>query len=351
MRILVTGGSGFIGSHLVRTLLQRGVEVLNIDKLTYAGNPASLADIEADPRYRFLHADIADTAAMRAAFADFLPDGVMHLAAESHVDRSIDAPTDFMETNIMGTFALLQAARETWGGDTVNKRFLHVSTDEVYGSLGMDGVFTEESRYDPRSPYSASKAASDHVVRAWHHTYGLPVIVTNCSNNYGPFQFPEKLIPLVILKALRGEPIPVYGNGENIREWIHVRDHVDALLTVIQKGRVGETYNIGGGHQLRNIDLVRQLCRILDGYVAVGDIAPNHDGKSFAELITFVADRPGHDFRYAIDDSKVRGELGWSPSRTPDAGFCETVRWYLENPEWWQDILEHKHQLGRLGRG
>ncbi len=266
----------------------------------------------------------------------------MHLAAESHVDRSIDAPADFMATNIMGTFALLQAARETWNGDTANKRFLHVSTDEVYGSLGADGSFTEESRYDPHSPYSASKAASDHLVRAWYHTFGLPVIVTNCSNNYGPFQFPEKLVPLVILKALRGESIPVYGTGENVRDWIHVCDHVDALLTILEKGGVGETYNIGGGHELRNIDLVRLLCRILDGHAAVGDIAANHEGKSFADMITFVADRPGHDFRYAIDDWKLRGELDWIPQRTPEAGFCETVRWYLENPEWWQDVRDHK---------
>ncbi len=351
MRVLVTGGSGFIGSHLVRELIRRGVEVLNIDKLTYAGNPASLADVEDEPRYRFLQADIADAAAMRAAFVDFQPDAVMHLAAESHVDRSIDAPADFMATNIMGTFALLQAARETWQGEMIHKRFLHVSTDEVYGSLGPDGLFTEESRYDPRSPYSASKAASDHLARAWHHSFGLPVIVTNCSNNYGPSQFPEKLIPLVILKALRGELIPVYGKGENIRDWIHVRDHVDALLTVLSKGKIGETYNIGGGHELRNIDLVRMLCRILDGHATAGDIALNHDGKSFAELITFVADRPGHDFRYAIDDSKLRGDLGWRPTRTPAAGFSETVRWYLENSNWWQDILDHKHQLGRLGQG
>ncbi|MES2475286.1 MAG: dTDP-glucose 4,6-dehydratase [Verrucomicrobiota bacterium] len=351
MRILVTGGSGFIGSHLVRTLVRRGVEVLNIDKLTYAGNPASLADVEGEAGYHFLQADITDSAAMRATFSDFRPDSVMHLAAESHVDRSIDAPASFMETNIMGTFALLQAARETWGGEMETKRFLHVSTDEVYGALGADGHFSEESRYDPRSPYSASKAASDHLVRAWHHTYGLPVIVTNCSNNYGPFQFPEKLIPLVILKALRGEPIPVYGTGENVRDWIHVRDHVDALLTILEGGRVGETYNIGGNHELRNIDLVRLLCRILDGHAAVGDIVPNHDGESFADLITFVADRPGHDFRYAIDSSKLCSELGWNPSRTPDAGFSETVRWYLENPDWWQDILQNKHQLGRLGGG
>jgi dTDP-glucose 4,6-dehydratase len=351
MRILVTGGSGFIGSHLVRTLISRGVEVLNIDKLTYAGNPASLVDVEDNPGYRFLQADIADCGAMRAAFAEFKPHGVMHLAAESHVDRSIDAPADFMQSNIMGTFSLLQAAREAWEGDPCDKRFLHVSTDEVYGSLGLEGSFTEKSCYNPRSPYSASKAASDHLVRAWHATYGMPVIVTNCSNNYGPFQFPEKLIPLVILKALRGESIPVYGKGENVRDWIHVRDHVDALLTVLQYGEVGETYNIGGGNELRNIDLVRLLCRILDGHAAVGDIVPSHDGGSFADLITFVADRPGHDFRYAIDDSKLRENLGWSPQRTPEAGFSETVRWYLENPEWWQDILENKHQLGRLGKG
>ena len=388
MRILVTGGAGFIGSNLVRLLVRSGHEVLNIDNLTYAGNLASVRDLEAAPNYRFLLADICDAPAMQAAFADFRPDAVMHLAAESHVDRSIDGPGAFIQTNILGTYTLLQAAREHWdarvseagvpeagvseGGvsegvkgsaacalafhtsltetpklrnsETPAFRFLHVSTDEVYGSLGEAGKFTESTAYSPHSPYSASKAASDHLARAWHDTYGLPVLVTNCSNNYGPYQFPEKLIPVVILKALRGEPIPVYGAGENIRDWLYVEDHAEALLAVLETGRVGETYNIGGNNELRNIDLVRLLCHILD------DLCPRPDGKPYADQITFVTDRPGHDLRYAIDANKIKNDLGWQPKQDYQSGFRKTVQWYLDHESWWQEILSGDYQLERLGR-
>jgi dTDP-glucose 4,6-dehydratase len=395
MRILVTGGAGFIGSNLVHLLVARGHQVLNIDLLTYAGNPRSLADLTKNPLYHFLQADICDAAAMRAAFEDFQPDGVMHLAAESHVDRSIDGPGAFIQTNIVGTYTLLQAAREHWNCRVSEARvsarepshmrhisqnsetpasetpasetpasetpasetpasetpasglrppvFLHVSTDEVYGSLGASGRFTEHTAYDPHSPYSASKAASDHLARAWQDTYGLPVIVTNCSNNYGPCQFPEKLIPVVILKALRGEPIPVYGQGENIRDWLYVQDHAEALLSVFSNGRPGQTYNIGGNNEQRNIDLVRTLCHILD------DLRPRPDGKPYAAQITFVTDRPGHDLRYAIDASKIRDELGWQPQQDHQSGFRKTVAWYLENEAWWQEILDGSYQLERLG--
>jgi dTDP-glucose 4,6-dehydratase len=346
MKILVTGGAGFIGSNLVRLLIGRGHCVLNLDKLTYAGNLDSLRDITAAPNYRFLQADICDAAAMQAAFAEFQPDAVMHLAAESHVDRSIDGPGAFIHTNISGTYTLLQAAREFWlhpKSKIQNPRFLHVSTDEVYGSLGATGKFTETTAYNPHSPYSASKAASDHLARAWHDTYGLPVMVTNCSNNYGPRQFPEKLIPVVLLKALRGEPIPVYGKGENIRDWLYVEDHADALLTVLEHGRPGETYNIGGNNELRNLDLVRGLCLLLD------EVRPRPDRKSYAEQITFVTDRPGHDLRYAIDASKIRDQLGWLPQHDHHAGFRKTVAWYLDNEAWWQAILDGTYQLQRLG--
>ena len=347
MRILVTGGAGFIGSNLVRLLVSRGHQVLNIDLLTYAGNPQSLADLAGNPNHRLLQADICDAEAMRTAFAAFQPDWVMHLAAESHVDRSIDGPGAFIQTNIVGTYTLLQAAREFWMHPTStiqNPKFLHVSTDEVYGSLGETGRFTECTAYDPHSPYSASKAASDHLARAWHDTYNLPVIVTNCSNNYGPFQFPEKLIPVVILKALRSEPIPVYGTGSNIRDWLYVEDHAEALLSAVTHGQPGQTYNIGGNNELRNIDLVRTLCGILD------ELRPRPDAKPYADQITFVTDRPGHDQRYAIDATKIRDELGWQPSQDHQSGFHKTVAWYLANEPWWLDILDGTYQLQRLGR-
>ena len=346
MKVLVTGGAGFIGSNLVRLLVSRGHEVLNIDKLTYAGNLASLADIEGLPNYRFLHADICDAAAMQAAFAEFRPDGVMHLAAESHVDRSIDGPGPFIQTNILGTYTLLEAARNHLSTSHIPHqlfRFIHISTDEVYGSLGDTGEFTETTAYDPRSPYSASKAASDHLARAWHHTYGLPVIVTNGGNNYGPYQFPEKLVPLVILKALRGESIPVYGTGANIRDWIHVEDHAEGLMGVLEAGSPGETYNIGGNDEIRNIDLVIQLCSILD------DLHPRSDGRPYAGQITFVADRPGHDLRYALNSSKIRDQLGWCPKWDHESGFRMTVGWYLNHEAWWRNILNGSYQLARIG--
>jgi len=346
MRILVTGGAGFIGSNLVRLLVSRGHQVLNVDKLTYAGNLASLRDLNHLPNHRFLLADICDAAAMRDAFVEFQPEGVMHLAAESHVDRSIDGPGAFIHTNILGTYTLLQTAREFWSDSTSQIRkpiFLHVSTDEVYGSLGESDKFTETTPYAPHSPYSASKASSDHLARAWHDTYGLPVIVINCSNNYGPYQFPEKLIPVVLLKALRNEAIPVYGKGENIRDWLYVEDHAEALLTVLERGQVGETYNIGGNNELRNIDLVRLLCRILD------ELRPRTDDQSYQNRIAFVTDRPGHDLRYAIDAGKIRHQLGWKPGQDHQSGFRKTVQWYLDNQSWWEEILNGSYQLERLG--
>lgn len=356
MKILVTGGSGFIGSNLVHLLIARGHQVLNIDKLTYAGNPSSLRGLEGNSNYHFRQYDICDAAAMDAVFREFQPHAVMHLAAESHVDRSIDGPMEFVKTNVVGTVTLLQSATTYWRSLaspalSSNFRFLHVSTDEVYGSLGNEGHFTESTAYDPHSPYSASKAASDHFVRAWHDTYGLPILVTNCSNNYGPFQFPEKLIPVVILKALRGEPIPVYGNGENIRDWLFVEDHAEALLNVIEKGKLGETYNIGGNNEMRNIDLVYLLCQILDEHIESRKLkAEIRKGQSFAEQITFVTDRPGHDLRYSINATKIRQELGWSPKQDHQSGFRKTVLWYLENESWWKDILSGNYQLQRLGR-
>jgi dTDP-glucose 4,6-dehydratase len=349
MKLLVTGGAGFIGSNLVRLLLQKGREVLNFDKLTYAGNLDSLKDVAAHPGYRFQQGDIADAAAVRQAFTSFRPDSVMHLAAESHVDRSIDGPMAFVQTNVTGTGVLLQGALEYWKSLPPAQRqafrFLHVSTDEVYGSLGPTGLFTETTHYDPHSPYSASKAASDHLARAWFHTYGMPVLVTNCSNNYGPFQFPEKLIPVVILKALRGDPIPVYGQGLNVRDWLYVVDHAEALLTVVSTGKPGETYNIGGNNEQRNLDLVKLLCGILD------ELRPRPDQKSYAEQITFVTDRPGHDQRYAIDASKIRRDLGWTPKQDHTSGFRLTVQWYLDNSPWWQRILSGDYRLERLGHG
>jgi len=347
MNILVTGGAGFIGSNLVRQLiLETEHMVVNVDKLTYAGNLASLNGLQDHPRHRFVQQDIADTGCMRALLAEHQVDAVMHLAAESHVDRSIDGPADFLHTNVLGTFSLLQAAREHREGLDAERRaafrFLHVSTDEVYGSLHPDEeAFTEHTAYRPRSPYSATKASSDHLARAWHETYGLPVIVTNCSNNYGPFQFPEKLLPVVILKCLRGESVPVYGQGDNVRDWLHVADHCRALRLVVERGVPGETYNIGGGNEWRNIDLVRTICGIMD------QVQPA--GQPHEKLITFVADRPGHDFRYAIDSAKIQRELGWCPQEKADSGFRKTVSWYLENSGWWEDILAGRHTLKRLG--
>ncbi len=349
-RLLVTGGAGFIGSAVIRNLLRtQEVCVLNVDKLTYAGNLDSLREVADDPRYAFLQADICDAGAMGRAFASFRPDAVLHLAAESHVDRSIDGPAAFMQTNIMGTYTLLQAARGYWQAlppaARAAFRFQHISTDEVYGSLGADGLFRETTPYDPRSPYSASKAASDHLVMVWHHTYGLPVLITNCSNNYGPYHFPEKLIPLVILNALDLKPLPVYGKGDNIRDWLHVEDHARALALVSERGRPGETYNIGGSNERTNLQVVRTICATLD------ELAPRGGGRRYDELITFVADRPGHDKRYAIDASKIRRELGWEPQESFETGIRRTVRWYLDNAWWWRPIRDRAYAGERLGKG
>ena len=349
MKILVTGGAGFIGSNLVRLLIrEKGESVVNLDKLTYAGNQNSLVDLVDDEAYCFEQVDLCDVSEVRRVFEVHQPDAVMHLAAESHVDRSIDGPGDFVQTNIIGTYNLLQEALSYFRGLAGAKqnafRFLHVSTDEVYGSLASDDpAFSETTPYDPHSPYSASKASSDHLARAWCDTYGLPVLVTNCSNNYGPYQFPEKLIPVVLLKALKGEGIPVYGKGENIRDWLYVTDHAEALYTVLTKGGIGETYNIGGDNEQRNIDLVKSLCSILD------DIRPRNDGTSYSEQITFVTDRPGHDMRYAIDATKIKTELGWAPKENHDTGFRKTIQWYLDHESWWQDILSGDYRLERLG--
>lgn len=333
----------------MRKLLRLGYEVLNVDALTYAGNLNSLADVSELPNYRFARIDLSDARGLSTAINDFQPQGIMHLAAESHVDRSIDGPQQFVQTNIVGTYNLLQSTLKYFSGlrqeDRDVFRFLHVSTDEVYGSLGDEGLFTEETPYDPHSPYSASKAASDHLARAWHDTYGLPVLVTNCSNNYGPYQFPEKLIPTVILKCLRNQPIPVYGTGKNVRDWLYVEDHCDALLTVFQKGRVGQTYNVGGNNPKHNIDLVRMLCELVDELISDQRDIPS------SSLITFVTDRPGHDLRYAIDASKIHNELGWQPRQDHTSGFRQTVQWYIDNPSWWEDILSGAYQLERLGVG
>lgn len=341
MKIMVTGGAGFIGSAVVRLAIARGHEVVNVDALTYAASLDNVASVEQSNLYSFEKADIRDRSAMDRLFTDHRPDAVMHLAAESHVDRSIDGPADFVETNITGTFNMLEAARSFWSrsGRPEGFRFHHISTDEVFGSLGETGQFTEETPYDPRSPYSASKAASDHLVRAWFETYSLPVVLTNCSNNYGPYHFPEKLIPVVILNALHGRAIPVYGNGRNVRDWLYVEDHADALLLVLEKGALGRSYNIGGENEKTNIDLVRTICAILD-------VKRPLEGGSYADLITFVKDRPGHDARYAIDASRLRKELGWRPSVTVEEGLERTVQWYLDNEAWWRPLLQ-RHGVGR----
>ncbi|KHQ55302.1 dTDP-glucose 4,6-dehydratase [Mameliella alba] len=344
MKLLVTGGAGFIGSAVVRQAIAAGHEVVNLDALTYAACLDNLASVADDPGYAFEHADIRDRAALDRVFAQHRPDAVMHLAAESHVDRSIDGPGTFIDTNVMGTFHLLEAARAYWTreGRPEDFRFHHISTDEVFGSLGPEGQFTEETPYDPRSPYSASKAGSDHLVRAWHETYGLPVVLTNCSNNYGPFHFPEKLIPVVILNALAGKPLPIYGDGSNVRDWLYVEDHAEALLLVVQKGAVGRSYNIGGENERTNLELVQTLCAILDR-------KRPRDSGSHADLITFVTDRPGHDARYAIDPARIREELGWRPSVTVEEGLEKTVRWYLDNRPWWQALLDREGVGQRLG--
>lgn len=353
-RVLVTGGAGFIGSALVRHLIRdTDAEVLNLDKLTYAGNLASLVSVDKNPRYRFVESDICDAEAVGRAFALFKPDSVIHLAAESHVDRSIDGPLHFVQTNVVGTAVLLDAACAYWrrmpagGAEREAFRFLHVSTDEVYGSLGLSGLFTEDSPYDPRSPYSASKAAADHLAKAWHHTYGMPVLVTNCSNNYGPYHFPEKLIPLVILNALDGLRLPIYGKGDNVRDWLFVDDHVKALCRVLSSGVVGQTYNVGGNNERTNLQVVQTICSTLDK--ACPDRLSALGLRTFHELITFVEDRPGHDKRYAIDSTKLQMQLGWSPEETFDSGIERTVRWYLDNAWWWKPIRDKKYAGQRLG--
>ena len=349
MKILVTGGAGFIGSAVIRHLIKHtDHEVLNIDKLTYAGNLESLKEIDQSPKYQFKQMDICETDQITKAIEAFQPDAIMHLAAESHVDRSIDGPAAFIQTNIVGTYTLLEAARKYWmtlDSDTKqNFRFHHISTDEVYGDLeGTTDLFTETTSYAPSSPYSASKASSDHLVRAWYRTYGLPVLVTNCSNNYGPYHFPEKLISLVILNALDAKPLPVYGNGQQIRDWLFVEDHARALYKVVTEGVVGETYNIGGHNEKQNIEVVKTICKILD------ELKPQSSGQSYESLITFVKDRPGHDLRYAIDAAKIKNELGWSPTETFETGIRKTVEWYLNNLEWCRRVQDGSYQRERLG--
>jgi len=350
MKFLITGGAGFIGSAVIRHLIsETDHQVVNLDKLTYAGNLESLIKIASNDRYQFVQGDIADSVLIDRIFAEFQPDVIMHLAAESHVDRSIDGPADFVQTNIVGTSVLLEAARAYWQelpGDKKGAfRFHHISTDEVYGSLDDTGLFTEETTYDPSSPYSASKASSDHLVRAWHRTYGLPILITNCSNNYGPYQFPEKLIPLMILNALEGKALPVYGNGQQIRDWLHVEDHARALFKVVTEGNVGETYNIGGHNEKTNLEVVHSLCDLLD------ECRPEHPNgiDSYKDLITYVADRPGHDQRYAIDASKIQKDLGWVPDETFETGLRKTVQWYLDNQTWCDHVKDGSYQGERLG--
>ena len=345
MKLLVTGGAGFIGSAVVRQAVTSGLDVVNLDKLTYAACLDNVASVADSPLYTFEQADICDRAAVDRILAAHQPDAIMHLAAESHVDRSIDGPSAFIETNITGTYTLLEAARSYWStqGKPDSFRFHHISTDEVFGSLGPSGMFTEDTPYDPRSPYSASKASSDHLVRAWHETYGLPVVLTNCSNNYGPYHFPEKLIPVVILKALAGQPIPIYGTGDNVRDWLYVEDHADALLTVLRAGEVGRSYNIGGENERSNLKLVRTICSILD---------EKRPGPApYESLITFVTDRPGHDARYAIDPTRIRTELNWRPSVTVEEGLDKTVQWYLDNEAWWRALQSRDGVGARLGTG
>ncbi|SFE86853.1 dTDP-glucose 4,6-dehydratase [Sulfitobacter brevis] len=347
MKLLITGGAGFIGSAVVRQAIADGHSVVNLDALTYAACLENVASVADSPAYSFVQADIRNSPALDEVFAALRPDAVMHLAAESHVDRSIDGPGDFVDTNITGTYNMLEAARKCWNdaGKPADFRFHHISTDEVYGSLPSDPavLFTEDTAYDPRSPYSASKAASDHLVRAWHETYGLPVVLTNCSNNYGPYHFPEKLVPVIILNALAGAALPIYGDGANIRDWLYVEDHADALLLVVRKGAVGRSYNIGGENERTNLELVGALCDILD------DLRPRSDGASYRDQISFVTDRPGHDARYAIDPTRIREELGWRPSVTVEQGLRKTVEWYLANEPWWR-ALQARHGVGeRLG--
>jgi dTDP-glucose 4,6-dehydratase len=345
--LLVTGGAGFIGANFVLQAVADGLRVINLDKLTYAGNPDTLASLEGNARHVFVQGDIGDRELVAKLLAEHRPEAIVNFAAESHVDRSIDGPAEFVQTNVVGTLALLEAARDYWRGldDGVRDafRFLHVSTDEVYGSLGAEGKFTEQTAYAPNSPYSASKAASDHLVRAFHHTYGLPVLTTNCSNNYGPYQFPEKLIPLIIQKALTGEALPVYGDGKNIRDWLFVGDHCSAIRRVLEAGRVGETYNVGGNAERENITVVKTICALLD------ERHPLANGKPRESLIAFVKDRPGHDRRYAIDSSKLQGELGWRPSQTFESGIAQTVDWYLANQSWSQRVLDGSYRMERLG--
>ena len=349
--ILITGGCGFIGSNFIQYILAntKYQNVINLDKLTYAGNLNNLLDIQKDERYIFIQGDICDHNCVRNIFKEYIPNVVVHFAAESHVDRSIDGPQQFIQTNIIGTSVLLQESLDYY--ISLNKsfrskfKFHHISTDEVFGSLGKGGYFSESTAYDPSSPYSASKASSDHLVRAWHRTFGLPVTISNCSNNYGPYQFPEKLIPLMILNCLAEKPLPVYGTGENVRDWLYVQDHCDAINMVLQKGIIGETYNVGGNNEIQNIQIVRDICTILD------EVKPAESGNSYHQLITFVKDRPGHDFRYAIDSTKIKQDLGWQPHETFQSGLRKTINWYLDNKDWWIETQENIYQQERLGTG